>query len=214
MLPQLHGPGRHTHQAEVRHLQQAGRQRLPTSLLRAGHMRDLYAQPPSTRRLSRLFCYRMLTLHLAGQSNLPSSCPICEHSPLSADDCLPNKSLRTTIKVFLRTAEKKMETLRAKEAKESAPATPVEPARPQEHDSETPAPQPQAAGSHNGQEDSRQGQDPESAEQVQGAPAQHAPAQVCTRPRQQSQRCNLLTPISPLPSPRRSQPHRPARMGR
>ena len=63
----------------------------------------------------------------AGQQNLPSSCPVCEHSPLSAEDCNPNKSLRTTIKVFLRTAEKKKEALRAKEAKEATPATPVEP---------------------------------------------------------------------------------------
>jgi hypothetical protein len=66
------------------------------------------------------------------QSNLPSSCPVCEHSPLSAEDCNPNKSLRTTIKVFLRTAEKKREAQRAKEAKDSAPPTPVEPARPQD----------------------------------------------------------------------------------
>jgi hypothetical protein len=57
---------------------------------------------------------------------------VCEHSPLSAEDCNPNKSLRTTIKVFLRTAEKKREAQRAKEAKDSAPPTPVEPARPQE----------------------------------------------------------------------------------
>jgi hypothetical protein len=57
------------------------------------------------------------------QSNLSSSCPVCEHSPLSAEDCNPNKALRTTIKVFLRTAEKKREVTHAKE---SAPPTPVE----------------------------------------------------------------------------------------
>lgn len=55
-----------------------------------------------------------------GHENLPSSCPVCEHSPLSASDCSPNKSLRTTIKVFLRTAEKKREALRLKEEKESS----------------------------------------------------------------------------------------------
>jgi hypothetical protein len=60
------------------------------------------------------------------QSNLPASCPVCEHSPLSAEDCNPNKSLRTTIRVFLRTAEKKREASRPKEAKDSEPATPVE----------------------------------------------------------------------------------------
>lgn len=68
--------------------------------------------------------------HVPGQSNLPSSCPICEHSPLSAEDCNPNKSLRTTIKVFLRTAEKKRnDAIKAKDAKEAElqAGTPVEP---------------------------------------------------------------------------------------
>ncbi|KAG4257185.1 hypothetical protein BFJ72_g13251 [Fusarium proliferatum] len=60
------------------------------------------------------------------QSNLPASCPVCEHSPLSAEDCNPNKSLRTTIRVFLRTAEKKREASRPKEDKDSEPVTPVE----------------------------------------------------------------------------------------
>ncbi|KAK3682735.1 hypothetical protein B0T22DRAFT_471843 [Podospora appendiculata] len=57
------------------------------------------------------------------QSTLPQSCPVCEHSPLSADDCKPHKSLRTTIRVFLRTEEKKRETNRPKDA---SPITPVE----------------------------------------------------------------------------------------
>jgi hypothetical protein len=54
-----------------------------------------------------------------GQSTLPSSCPVCEHTPVAAEDCKPNKSLRTTIKVFLRTEEKKREALKLKEVKES-----------------------------------------------------------------------------------------------
>lgn len=61
-----------------------------------------------------------------GQSTLPSSCPVCEHTPVAAEDCKPNKSLRTTIKVFLRTEEKKREALRSKEAKNSPPPTPLE----------------------------------------------------------------------------------------
>ncbi|KAH6604218.1 hypothetical protein Trco_007664, partial [Trichoderma cornu-damae] len=63
-------------------------------------------------------------------SNLPQSCPVCEHSPLSAADCNPNKSLRTTIRVFLRTAEKKREASRPKESNESAPPTPVDTRKP------------------------------------------------------------------------------------
>lgn len=66
----------------------------------------------------------------AGHENLPSSCPVCEHSPLSAEDCAPNKTLRTTIKVFLRTAEKKRSDLKLKEAKEAA-LPPPEPAQEQ-----------------------------------------------------------------------------------
>ena len=45
---------------------------------------------------------------------------------MAAEDCKPLKSLRTTIKVFLRTEEKKREALRSKEAKVSPPATPAE----------------------------------------------------------------------------------------
>ncbi len=60
-----------------------------------------------------------------GQSTLPSSCPVCEHTPVAAEDCKPNKSLRTTVKVFLRTAEKKREASRLKEEKSTPPATPV-----------------------------------------------------------------------------------------
>jgi hypothetical protein len=60
------------------------------------------------------------------QSTLPASCPVCEHSPLSADDCKPHKALRTTIKVFLRTEEKKRESNRPKDTAPT-PITPVGP---------------------------------------------------------------------------------------
>ncbi|KAK3322564.1 hypothetical protein B0H66DRAFT_208612 [Apodospora peruviana] len=58
------------------------------------------------------------------QSKLPPSCPVCEHSPLSADDCKPHKNLRTTIKVFLRTVDRKRELNRPSDA---SPITPVDP---------------------------------------------------------------------------------------
>ncbi|KAJ0309249.1 hypothetical protein COL516b_003147 [Colletotrichum fioriniae] len=48
------------------------------------------------------------------------------HSPVSADDCTPLKSLRTTIKVFIRTQEKKRDEARSKSAKDSAPPTPID----------------------------------------------------------------------------------------
>ncbi|KUJ19071.1 uncharacterized protein LY89DRAFT_716682 [Mollisia scopiformis] len=58
-------------------------------------------------------------------SELSSTCAVCEHTPISAEDCKPNKSLRTTIKVFLRTEEKKREALRLKEEKNTPPDTPI-----------------------------------------------------------------------------------------
>lgn len=59
---------------------------------------------------------------------------------MAAEDCKPHKSLRTTIKVFLRTEEKKREVSRAKEAKNTPPDTPrdEEPAAEGEHSSELP----------------------------------------------------------------------------
>lgn len=70
---------------------------------------------------------------MKGQASLPEACPVCLHEPVKADDCRPNKALRTTIKVFLKkkvierdTAEKK------KKAAEKATALPLP--------DETPAP--------------------------------------------------------------------------
>ncbi|KAH9884451.1 hypothetical protein F4778DRAFT_763117 [Xylariomycetidae sp. FL2044] len=48
------------------------------------------------------------------QSTLPPSCPVCEHSPVSGADCTAYKSLRTTVRVFLKTEEKKREVARPK----------------------------------------------------------------------------------------------------
>ncbi|CAJ2509945.1 Uu.00g058450.m01.CDS01 [Anthostomella pinea] len=59
------------------------------------------------------------------QSTLPSSCPVCEHSPVSGADCTVYKSLRITIRVFLKTEEKKREAARPKTTS-SVPPTPVE----------------------------------------------------------------------------------------
>lgn len=54
----------------------------------------------------------------SGQTSLPESCPVCEHNPVSPDLCKPNKALRTTLKAFLRTEEKKRE-------KDRPPTTPA-----------------------------------------------------------------------------------------
>lgn len=65
-----------------------------------------------------------LLLTTAGKLSLPSTCPVCEHTPISAEDCKPNKSLRMTTRAFLKTAEKKRDSLQAKEA---TPVTPIDP---------------------------------------------------------------------------------------
>lgn len=62
---------------------------------------------------------------LTGHTNLPNVCPVCDHFPLSPDDCKANTALRTTVAVFLRTAEKKHNLLQQKEQKEKA--KPIEP---------------------------------------------------------------------------------------
>ena len=73
-----------------------------------------------------LFSYvSLLTRSDVGQSSLPSTCPVCEHSPLSADGCTIHKSLRTTIRVFVRSEEKKRDN-KQKDAKEGAPETPID----------------------------------------------------------------------------------------
>ncbi|OJJ76607.1 hypothetical protein ASPBRDRAFT_192729 [Aspergillus brasiliensis CBS 101740] len=55
------------------------------------------------------------------QASLPETCPVCAHTPISPDLCKPNKALRTTLKAFLRTEEKKRE----KERQSTTPATPA-----------------------------------------------------------------------------------------
>jgi hypothetical protein len=54
-----------------------------------------------------------------GRANLPGVCPVCDHSPLNPDDCKVNTALRTTVAVFLRTAEKKHALSLQKEQKAS-----------------------------------------------------------------------------------------------
>lgn len=53
----------------------------------------------------------------AGYEQLPDdSCPICAFTPMEKDKCIVSTSLRTTIAVFLRHAEKRYKDALAKEA--------------------------------------------------------------------------------------------------
>lgn len=75
-----------------------------------------------------------------GQAGLAEACPICLHEPVNAEDCRPNKAMRTTIKVFLKKKVMERETARKKEALSNMAATPATPATPLPD--ETSAPQP------------------------------------------------------------------------
>lgn len=66
-----------------------------------------------------------------GQASLPQACPVCLHEPVKADDCRPNKALRTTIKVFLKKKGIEREVARKQEAVEKVAATPTNTATPQ-----------------------------------------------------------------------------------
>ncbi|KAJ5280713.1 hypothetical protein N7478_006085 [Penicillium angulare] len=57
------------------------------------------------------------------QTSLSDTCPVCAHTPVSPDVCKPNKALRTTLKAYLRTEEKKRE----KERQANATSTPTIP---------------------------------------------------------------------------------------
>lgn len=67
-----------------------------------------------------------LTTSMIGKTTLPSTCPVCEHNPVSVDDCKPNNKLRMTTRAFLKTAEKKRDSSQAKEATPATPITPID----------------------------------------------------------------------------------------
>ncbi|KAL8665770.1 MAG: hypothetical protein Q9168_007628 [Polycauliona sp. 1 TL-2023] len=59
------------------------------------------------------------------QSSLPQACPICLHEPVKAEDCRPNKTLRMTIKAFLKKIATEREKAQKKQASDKAAANPV-----------------------------------------------------------------------------------------
>lgn len=66
----------------------------------------------------------------AGQTKLqfPTTCPSCDHSPLEADSCTPNKALRNTQRVWLQKRKKKEdEKAAAQAATPPLDATPAAP---------------------------------------------------------------------------------------
>lgn len=68
---------------------------------------------------------------VAGQANFqfPTTCPSCDHSPLEADSCTINKSLRYTMRVWLQKHKKKEEAKAAAQA--ATPPVEVTPTAPE-----------------------------------------------------------------------------------
>lgn len=67
---------------------------------------------------SRGSIFKIRLLIPLGYEALPNdACPICAFTPMQKDKCAPSTSLRTTIAVFLRHAEKRYKDALAKEAK-------------------------------------------------------------------------------------------------
>lgn len=62
---------------------------------------------------------------MTGHANLdfPTTCPSCDHSPVEADSCPPNKALRNTMRIWLQKQKKKEENKAASEAVAPAPET-------------------------------------------------------------------------------------------
>ena len=68
-----------------------------------------------------IHCICLLRDCAKGQDSLESFCPICLHEPVQKGDCKPNKTLRQTIKAFLRKKSIEKETARKKEKPTSLP---------------------------------------------------------------------------------------------
>lgn len=96
-----------------------------------------------------------MNAHFAGQSSLPENCPVCDHTPLDGSLCKPNKALRTTLKAFLRTEEKKRERVRPPPLQQQQ--------RQQQQQQPTPTPPPAAHVPPTPSEDSSNQQPPNGA---------------------------------------------------
>lgn len=103
-------------------------------MLRPSDMRKLYVTITYYSFIVAFVRRGLRYLISSGQATLPDSCPVCEHNPVSPDLCKPNKALRTTLKAFLRTEEKKRE----KDRPAATPAPPVETAPTQVPDEAAP----------------------------------------------------------------------------
>ncbi|KAF2821348.1 hypothetical protein CC86DRAFT_448836 [Ophiobolus disseminans] len=66
-----------------------------------------------------LCCNKVICPSCQEKLAFPTTCPSCDHSPLEADSCMPNKTLRNTMRIWLQKQKKK------EDAKAAAQATPT-----------------------------------------------------------------------------------------
>ncbi|KAH6285282.1 hypothetical protein HBI39_241200 [Parastagonospora nodorum] len=74
-----------------------------------------------------LCCNKVICPPCQEKLAFPTTCPSCDHSPLEAESCAPNKTLRNTIRIWLQKQKKKEEkaaTQASATSVESMPAAP------------------------------------------------------------------------------------------
>ncbi|KAH7374289.1 hypothetical protein BKA66DRAFT_468187 [Pyrenochaeta sp. MPI-SDFR-AT-0127] len=76
-----------------------------------------------------LCCNKAICSSCQSKLHFPTTCPSCDHSPLEADSCVPNKALRNTMRVWLEKRKKKEETKAA--AQVATPPVEMTPAEPE-----------------------------------------------------------------------------------
>ncbi|RAR03017.1 homoserine O-acetyltransferase [Stemphylium lycopersici] len=111
----------------------------------ADELKDLALSLPTTAFPKNFFCalcnqlafdsYKLIccakSVCPSCQANFqfPTTCPLCDHSPLEADSCTVNKSLRNTMRVWLQKQKKKEEAKAAAQA--ATPPVEVTPTAPE-----------------------------------------------------------------------------------
>src|SRR5690554_3388965 len=124
----------------MQHLSPAHPRRCETAVLRAGNLRNMYGCSSPTFPQPGAIADGVVVV-VVGQKALAGVCPVCDHSPLSQEDCKPNSNLRTTVAVFLRTAEKKWALKKAKGEVVEAPPRAEEPVKVEERKEQAAAPE-------------------------------------------------------------------------
>ncbi|KAF2126094.1 hypothetical protein P153DRAFT_399556 [Dothidotthia symphoricarpi CBS 119687] len=74
-----------------------------------------------------LCCNKAICTQCQDKLEFPTTCPSCDHSPLEADSCTPNKSLRNTMRIWLQKQKKKEDAKAIRAATPPVETAPVIP---------------------------------------------------------------------------------------